>query len=235
MIPVLFLTSSSTAEDKVKGLDLGAVDYITKPFDAFELRARVRAALRTKHLQDLLVLHANIDPLTGLPNRRALLDRLHREWTRIQRHGGQLAFVMADIDHFKRINDTYGHHLGDQMLQEVARVIANQCRETDLPTRYGGEEFAIIVPEVNAANAFHLAERCRQTIADIRLTAKQDSVTTTASFGVADLTDAESPEVLIKHADEALYVAKNAGRNVVRLYDATAWDSPPLTSTCCEM
>lgn len=105
MIPVLFLSGSTTAEDKIHGLDLGAVDYVTKPFDAFELRARVRAALRTKHLQDMLFEHAHIDPLTGLPNRRALVERLQREWARIERHGGRLSFIMADIDHFKRVND----------------------------------------------------------------------------------------------------------------------------------
>ncbi|KKL08451.1 hypothetical protein LCGC14_2575720, partial [marine sediment metagenome] len=105
MVPIIFLTGSEDVEDKVRGLDMGAVDYVTKPFDAFELRARVRAALRTKRLQDLLIEHAQIDPLTELWNRRALMDRLSQEWSRLQRHGGSLAFVMADLDHFKRVND----------------------------------------------------------------------------------------------------------------------------------
>ena len=147
MIPVLFLSGSGTPGDKVRGLDLGAVDYITKPFDDFELRARVRAAMRTKQLQDLLIEHAHIDPLTGLPNRRALMDRLQMEWARMQRHGGKLSFIMADIDYFKRVNDAYGHSIGDKVLQEVARTIARQCRESDLPARYGGEEFAVVVPD----------------------------------------------------------------------------------------
>ena len=167
MIPVLFLSGSTTPEDKIIGLDLGAVDYVTKPFDAFELRARVRAALRTKHLQDLLIEHAHIDPLTGLPNRRALMERLQQEWARIERHGGQLSFIMADIDHFKRVNDRYGHHVGDKVLQEVAGAIAAQCRESDLPARFGGEEFAIVVPDETAAAAVHLAERCRHEIAKV--------------------------------------------------------------------
>ena len=216
MIPVLFLSGSATAEDKVRGLDLGAVDYVTKPFDAFELCARVRAALRTKHLQDLLIEHAHIDPLTGLPNRRAMLERLQREWARIERHGGRLSFIMADIDQFKRVNDTYGHHIGDKLLQEVARAIAEQCRELDLPARYGGEEFGVVVPHETIAGAANLAERCRQAVANVQLPVKNDTITATASFGVADATDLASPEALVKCADEALYRAKHAGRNLVR-------------------
>lgn len=216
MIPVLFLTGSTTATDKVKGLDLGAVDYVTKPFDAFELRARVRAALRTKHLQDLLIEHAHIDPLTGLPNRRALLERLQREWARIERHDGRLSFIMADIDHFKQINDRYGHHIGDKLLQEVSRVIAQECREMDLPARYGGDELAIVVPDESASGAASLAERCREEIAKLRVAACNQTVTVTASFGVADATGLSSPEALMKRADKALYRAKEAGRNTVR-------------------
>lgn len=215
LIPVLFLSGSGAAEDKVKGLDLGAVDYVTKPFDAFELRARVRAALRTKHLQDLLIEHAHLDPLTGLPNRRALMERLQREWARLQRHGGDLSFIMADLDHFKRVNDTYGHGVGDAMLQEAAKAIARQCRDLDLPARYGGEEFAIIVPDETASGAACLAERCRQQIEQVRLKAASATIRTTASFGVADAAGADSGEMLVARADTALYQAKRAGRNQV--------------------
>jgi len=219
MIPVLFLSGSGTAEDKVKGLDLGAVDYITKPFDTFELRARVRATLRTKQLQDLLIEHAHIDPLTGLSNRRALMERLQREWARFERHGGQLSFVMADIDHFKRVNDVYGHQIGDKMLQEVAGVIAQQCREVDLPARYGGDEFAIVVADETASGAIRLADRCREEIAKIRVAVNGETVAVTASFGVADANNLPSPEALMKRADEALYRAKQAGRNLVLACD----------------
>lgn len=215
MTPVLFLSASSTAEDKVKGLDLGAVDYVTKPFDAFELRARVRAALRTKHLQDLLIEHAHIDPLTGLPNRRALMERLRSEWARIERHGGQLSFLLADVDHFKQINDTYGHHIGDELLKEVAHAIARQCRASDLPARYGGDEFAIIAPCALAPGAARLAERCRQEIANVRILVKGESIQTTASFGVADATDMPTSDALIERADQTLYQVKNSGRNAV--------------------
>ena len=215
MIPVLFLSASATSDDKVRGLDLGAVDYITKPFDTCELRARVRSTIRTKELQDLLIEHAHIDPLTGLPNRRALMDRLQMEWARLQRHRGELSFVMADIDYFKRVNDTYGHSVGDKVLQEVAQTIARQCRETDLPARYGGDEFAVVVPNQGISGAVHLAQRCRWEIERVNVPAKGTPLRPTASFGVADAVGVPGAELLLDHADQALYQAKAAGRNRV--------------------
>ncbi|MCE5268565.1 MAG: diguanylate cyclase [Planctomycetaceae bacterium] len=213
MIPVLFLSGSAAPEDKVQGLDLGAIDYVAKPFDAFELRARVRAALRTKHLQDLLIEHAHIDPLTGLPNRRALNERLQCEWARVERHGGQMSFIMADIDHFKTVNDRFGHQVGDRLLQEISQVIAGQCRKTDIPSRLGGDEFAILVPDEKAENAAHLAERCRRRAEMACVVAKNGAAQTTVSFGIADSRGVDSPEALIARADEALYRAKGSGRN----------------------
>jgi two-component system, cell cycle response regulator len=218
MIPVLFLSGSGTAEDKVKGLDLGAVDYVTKPFDSFELRARVRAALRTKLLQDLLIDRAHIDPLTGLPNRRAMMERLQREWARSRRHDGNLAFIMADIDHFKNINDTHGHNIGDLALQEAAKAISASCREVDLPVRYGGEEFGIVVPDETASDALHLAERCRRSVEQIQIPLRAGTVRFTASFGATDASGADSIENLIERADHALYEAKQSGRNAARAY-----------------
>ena len=221
MIPVLFISGFVSPEDKIKGLDLGGVDYITKPFDTCELQARVRAALRTKNLQDLLIEHAHIDPLPGLPNRRALMERLQQEWTRMERHGQSFSFIMADIDHFKKVNDTYGHLVGDQLLAQVARVFAQQCRNIDTPARYGGEEFAIVVPQENAADARCLAERCRQNIEQIAIPVNGEDVRATVSLGVAESTGVDSPEMLIQRADEALYAAKTAGRNKVATYDET--------------
>jgi diguanylate cyclase (GGDEF)-like protein len=215
MIPVLFLSASATSDDKVRGLDLGAVDYITKPFDTCELRARVRSTIRTKELQDLLIEHAHIDPLTGLPNRRALMDRLQMEWARLQRHRGELSLIMADIDDFKRVNDTYGHSVGDKVLQEVAQTIARQCRETDLPARYGGDEFAVVVPNQGISGAVHLAQRCRWEIERVNVPAKGTPLRPTASFGVADAVGVPGAELLLDHADQALYQAKAAGRNRV--------------------
>ena len=214
-IPVIFLSGSGGPQDKVKGLDLGAVDYVTKPFDAFELRARVRAALRTKRLQDLLAMHAQLDPLTELSNRRAMTKRLGREWDRVQRHGGTLSFAMADIDHFKQVNDTFGHSVGDRVLQRVARALISQCRKVDLPIRYGGEEFAIIVPDETAEQTVNLLERCRKCIAETNMNAGDVDVRVTVSFGVADSKGRSSTEALVEAADNALYQAKQAGRNRV--------------------
>ncbi len=228
LIPILFLSGSGTPEDKVKGLDLGAVDYVAKPFDAFELRARVRAVLRTKHLQDLLVEHAHLDPLTGMANRRALMDRLQREWAGYMRHGRPFSFIMSDIDHFKAVNDNYGHSIGDRLLQEVAKTITRQCRQNDLPARYGGEEFAIIAPEETIARATSLAERCRQEIEGIRLAIGNVTIATTASFGVADSTGLSSAEMLVSHADAALYLAKGSGRNTVRGYGQETAELPAM-------
>ncbi len=215
MIPVIFLSGSGDAEDKVKGLNLGAVDYVTKPFDAFELRARVNAALRTKHMQDLLIEYAKIDPLTGLANRWGLMERLGQEWARIQRHGGTLSFIMGDIDNFKQVNDTHGHAVGDEVLRGVANVLVNRRRRTDLPVRYGGDEFAVLLPDESVQSAAALAERCREEIENIRIRSGQNDVSVTASFGVADTTNISSAEALIESADIALYRAKQKGRNRV--------------------
>ena len=228
MIPVLFLSGSTTPEDKIIGLDLGAVDYVTKPFDAFELRARVRAALRTKHLQDMLFEHAHIDPLTGLPNRRALMERLQQEWARIERHGGYLSFIMADIDGFKSVNDSFGHHVGDKILQQVAGVLPEQCRENDLPSRFGGDELAIVVPGETAAKAVHLAERCRHEIAKACVAVRLELVSVTASFGVTDSEGVSSLGALMRRADEALYLAKKGGRNQVQPWTEIAAAAVPL-------
>ncbi len=226
MIPVLFLSGLVSGEDKIRGLDLGGIDYITKPFDSFELQARVRAALRSKNLQDLLIEYAHIDPLTGLPNRRALMERLQLEWMRMERHGQPFSLVMADIDHFKKVNDVYGHIVGDQLLQEIANVFAKRCRKIDMPARYGGDEFAIIVSQATAESTRCMAERCRQEVEKIRLPVNSETIGATATFGVAEAGKSTSPENLIEHADEALYKAKVSGRNKVAIYEETGHENP---------
>lgn len=215
-IPVIFLTAVAEPEQKVKGLDLGATDYITKPFDAYELRARVRAALRAKRFQDLLTEHAHIDLVTGLPNRRAIMKRLDEEWARTQRYGGVFSFIMVDVDGLKQVNDTHGHNVGDKLLQEVGNAIAGQCRKVDLAGRYGGDEFAVVAPAGAAADLLTLAQRCVRSIEQIRIDVVKPPITTTACLGVADSADAGSIEEIIERADAALYKAKKAGGNTAR-------------------
>ena len=154
-------------------------------------------------MQDVLIEHAQIDPLTGLPNRRMLMERLQTEWLHVHQHGGQLSFIMADIDHFKWINDRHGHDVGDRVLQEVARIFAQECRKSDLPCRCGGEEFGIVVPNEDVVAAAILADRCRRKIAETGINISDETITATASFGVADSTCADSPTSLMKRADTA--------------------------------
>jgi diguanylate cyclase (GGDEF)-like protein len=230
MIPVIFLSGSGGPEERVQGLDAGAVDFVTKPFDAFELRARVNAALRTKQMQDLLIQHAKIDPLTGLPNRRALDERLQQEWARLLRHGGNLSVIMADIDHFKNVNDRFGHPAGDEVLRHVARMLAAGCRESDVPARYGGEEFVVITPETSLSDAAKFADRLRVSICVQPLMVQGRALEITVSFGVADNEGLTSPEELVQMADDALYRAKSAGRNCVKTTEvqtSSAQGQPP--------
>ena len=221
VIPVIFLTAMDDTEQKVRGLELGAVDYVTKPFDGFELRARVNAALRTKRFADMLIEHANVDPLTELPNRRALTKQLEKEWARVERHGGSFSLIMVDVDHFKVVNDTYGHSVGDQILRSVAGILAGECREVDTPARYGGEEFAIVAPNQSADGAHTLAERCRESLARAAVDHHGEEIHVTASFGVADSNGADSVIELIEQADASLYQAKNSGRDAVCCHNNT--------------
>lgn len=217
MIPVVFVTAHDTIREKIGGLDLGAVDYVAKPFNLLELAARVRAALRTKRLQDLLIRYAQIDPLTGLWSRRALTDRLGQEWARTEREGGAVACVMTDIDGFKAINDSFGHHVGDRVLCAVADILRAQCRKSDLAARWGGDEFAILLPGQRVSGAARLAKRCRKNIEETSLQSDGKDVRVTASFGVADTVGISSQQALLELADAALYEAKNGGRNRVEI------------------
>ncbi len=225
MIPVIFLTAMDDTPAKVQGLELGAVDYVTKPFDAFELRARVHAALRTKQLEDMLIECAMLDPLTGLPNRRALLQRGKAEWARCQRKESIFSFIMVDVDRFKNVNDRFGHAAGDRALNAIAEAISSQCRQTDMPCRYGGEEFGILAPAESAQAAMALAQRCCQAVERIRLPHPGQDVRVTVSLGVADSIHADSLDDVIEQADNAMYRAKDAGRNTVCLAEGIPQDA----------
>lgn len=223
---VLLLTAKDDKQDVIAGLEAGADDYLTKPFDVDELRARVRAGKRILDLQAALIrakddleFAAAHDPLTGLWNRGAILDLLNKEVSRRRRTKDALGVVMADIDHFKKINDTYGHQTGDVVLEEVTRRLASSVRPYDSVGRYGGEEFLIIFPGCNAAALVQAAERLRQCIADQAIQTNTGPIPVTISLGLVSVEpDAKEQldfETLVHHADEALYVAKAQGRNRV--------------------
>lgn len=217
-IAVIFISAASNTMDRVRGLDLGAVDFISKPFEVTELKARVRSALRMRHLVKMLEHRAQIDGLSGLWNRRYFDQRLTQEVSESRRHGNPLSLVMCDVDRFKRLNDQFGHPFGDRVIERVAQILAGG-RTSDVACRYGGEEFGLILPSTSAERALEVAERLRVAI-EAHVWSGHADLVVTASFGVADFralgTDA-SPEDLVRAADAALYRAKQQGRNRIEL------------------
>lgn len=220
MVPVIFLTGAESVESVVRGFDLGAVDYVKKPFDPAELRARVRAALRTKRFQDMLAVRAQIDGLTGLWNRGYFEQRLRDEVNAVRRYGRALSLVLLDVDHFKNLNDSYGHPFGDLVLQRLGELLTQSCRATDAACRFGGEELALVLTETPTTGGVVLAERLREAIASLGFRPRTTNIQVTASFGVAGVDEFDSraavdPHALVARADWALYEAKRAGRNRV--------------------
>jgi two-component system cell cycle response regulator len=221
---ILLLSAKSQREDLVKGLESGADDYITKPFDANELKVRLRAGRRILDLQEQLMSaqealrdQASRDPLTGIWNRNTIFDVFRRELARAQREEAQISIVMLDIDHFKDLNDTHGHMAGDAVLREFTRRIANSLRPYDGVGRYGGEEFLVVLPGCELESAMKHAERLRALMADTPFDTSEGRHTVTCSLGVASTCSAPLNDMdsLIRSADAALYRAKRNGRNRV--------------------
>ena len=226
--PVIILTGNDDRELKIKGLEQGACDFITKPFDPEELVARMRVHLKIKHLQDdlkrsneLLLELSNTDHLTGLINRRFLKEALHKEVQRARRKDGQVALLLLDIDHFKRVNDTHGHLQGDVVLQKVALHIQKELRSYDTAARYGGEEFVAVLPDTSLKEAFNVADRIRLSVQGMRFAGSLSNEQVTVSLGVALFPSPCFDDIdgLLRAADEALYQAKERGRNRVIISD----------------
>jgi two-component system, cell cycle response regulator len=228
-IYVILLTAKTKKEDVIEGLEAGADDYIAKPFDAHELQVRVRAGSRIIRLQEDLMsalaaseYQASHDALTGLLNRKAIIEALKKELLRSDRQTAPLGVIVADLDHFKRINDSHGHLAGDVVLKEVAALMLKSVRPYDSAGRYGGEEFLIVCPACDAECAHGVAERIRFLLSATPLVTTEGVFNVTMSFGVASVNcegmDADS---IIRMADHALYEAKELGRNRVQLYRDT--------------
>jgi diguanylate cyclase (GGDEF)-like protein len=216
-VPVIVLSALSSSEDKVTAFDLGATDYVTKPFDLAELRARLRAALRLDNLLHLLAERADVDGLTCLGNRAHFNKRWAEKVAECRRYPNPLSLAMLDVDFFKRVNDTYGHPAGDEVLQGVAKLLQNESRTPDVPCRYGGEEFALIMPSTGPADAMIVAERIREAMAKL-IWPRHSEHTITMSIGLVGTdgpADEITPEQWLELADKNLYTAKHSGRNKV--------------------
>jgi two-component system, cell cycle response regulator len=223
---IILLTSIAEKDNVVKGLASGADDYLTKPFDPGELLARIGVGRRIIDLHrqidaknKLLEEMAHSDSLTGLPNRRAIEEWAARQLRAAARHGFRYWVVLADLDSFKSINDTYGHVGGDAMLQKFADILKTVIRASDICGRLGGDEFLMVITHVEADAIFKTVESFREKLAQQQFELGFERVSMTASFGIAGLDGKENIDftTLLRRADKALYAAKNAGRNLIRM------------------
>lgn len=219
-IPVIFITSLSNEEDETRGLEVGAIDYISRPISAPVVKARVQNHLELKRYRDKLENLSAMDGLTGIPNRRRFDEFLDQEWLRGLRNQSPLSVCMMDVDFFKRFNDFYGHAAGDNCLRRVAKALASAIqRPADFVARYGGEEFVYVLPDTDANGTVALAEKFRDSVAALEIPHADSAVATyvTISGGLATAIPVEnsSPAQLLDAADQLLYWAKRAGRNQI--------------------
>jgi len=233
-IPVIFISASALTAEKAKGMDMGAVDFVSKPFDPVELLARVNSALRTKTLLDLLEQRAHLDGLTELGNRFALNDALPSQLASCREANLPLSLVMTDIDHFKKVNDRFGHAAGDEVLRRVAMLLRGSVHRTDFLGRYGGEEFVILCPGRPMEAVLTTAAEIRYRVADTPVSFRSSMIAVTVSLGVASVEPASGelqPAELLEQADLALYRAKSGGRNTVCYWDAACKTAIPAPAT----
>ncbi len=231
---ILLVTSRSHKEDLIQGMEAGADDYITKPFDQNELEVRLGPGRRIVELQDALLAaqaalreQATKDALTGIWNRGTILDIMGRELSRSGRSGTPLGIALVDLDHFKSVNDRFGHIAGDTVLRETARRMKSLCRNYDSIGRYGGEEFLLVLPGCDAEAARRQAERLREDLEAAPISLEDVSLPLTASFGVTSLipNGRTEPSTVLRTADNAMYGAKQNGRNQVVFADISQLDS----------
>jgi len=221
-IPVIFITGLDNKSDEIKGLQLGAVDYISKPFDDIIVKLRVHQQIRNINQLRTIEHLSMIDQLTGIANRRNFDNRINNEWGRAVREKNSIGLLMIDIDHFKLYNDTHGHQQGDKALKAVAQSMKGVLkRSSDFSARWGGEEFAVLLPNTDSAGGVMIAEQIREAIGAAEIPCDNGNITrVTVSIGVN--TYIPSPDCsiddFISKADEALYLSKSTGRNRVTHY-----------------
>lgn len=232
-IYLILITARIQEGDRVRGLDLGADDYITKPFSFSELLARIRVGSRVVQYQQHLEYQTQVDSLTGLFNRRAFENKMNEEFERSKRYHNQLSILILDIDNFKMINDTYGHHGGDAALVKISETLRERTRQSDFPSRYGGEEFVLVLPETDQDNALQVANKIHESIRRNSFGTTTRPFTLTVSIGVSSTSAQVYSDWrdLVADADRALYLAKNSGKDRIEVWQAEKKTSATQTSS----
>ena len=228
-IYLILITARIQEGDRVRGLDLGADDYITKPFSFSELLARVRVGSRVVHYQQHLEYQTQVDSLTGLFNRRAFEKKIHEEFERSKRYHNPLSLLILDIDNFKTINDTYGHHGGDAALVKISETFREKTRQSDFPSRYGGEEFVLVLPETDQENALQVASKIHDAIRTCAFGTTARPFKLPVSIGVSSTSTRFYSDwrEMLDDADQALYLAKNTGKDRIETWDPEKKTSSP--------
>ena len=217
-IPVIFMAGAVSPDDRIYNPEVGAADFIPKPFNPAELRARIRGALRTRNMFDFLEVRAQIDLVTGLWNRAYFEDRLCQELSLSRRTGQPLSCILADIDHFASINDSFGRTFGDDVIRETGAALSNSTRLEDVVCRFGPDEFIFLCPNTHGRDAKTLATRCQRLVTEMNLYCQKSRVHITCSFGIAEHEGQRTS--LIDLAEKALQSAQRAGGNQVALSGA---------------
>lgn len=218
-IYMILITARIQEGDRVRGLDLGADDYITKPFSFSELLARVRVGSRVVNYQQNLEYQTQTDPLTGLFNRRAFERKIAEEYERAKRYTHAVSVLLLDIDNFKNINDTYGHHGGDMALVKISAILRERTRRSDFPARYGGEEFVLILPETDQESALQVANKIHEEIRSQMFGTTTTPFALTVSIGLSSTSTKPYSDwrQMLEDADQAMYLAKNSGKDRVQV------------------